>query len=127
MNVTRKPVHIFFIEHLLYSAYMFIWVVLALFVVPKLLVRYPDAVPSELGIWVLPALTMLPIIAVLYFWLPFSAVRLWVAAGNHHDGIGQYAWRVYAAVIFAVFGFLGVMTVFSVGDLFELFQSPHDG
>jgi hypothetical protein len=70
---------------------------------------------------------MIPIVAVLYFWFPYSAVRLWVAAGNHNDGIGQYAWRVYAAAIFVVFGFLGVMTVFSAGDFFELFQAPHTG
>ncbi|PAV26231.1 hypothetical protein CF392_06875 [Tamilnaduibacter salinus] len=105
MNVTRKPVHIFFTEHLLYSAYMFVWVMLAVYFAPKLLARYPSVLPPEVGIWVLPALTMLPIIAVLYFWLPFSAIRLWYAAGNHHEGFGQYAWRAYAAV---VFGFLGI-------------------
>jgi hypothetical protein len=54
------------------------------------------------------------------FALPYSAVRLWVAAGNHNDGIGQYAWRVYAAGIFLVFGFHGVMRLFSVGEFFEL-------
>jgi hypothetical protein len=125
MNVTRKPVHIFFIEHLLYSVYLFIWLVLAAFVIPKLLVRYASVVPPEVAIWVLPAFTMIPIVAVLYFWFPYSAVRLWVAAGNQNDGIGQYAWRVYAAGIFLVFGFLGVMTLFSVGDFFEIFQTSH--
>lgn len=125
MNVTRKPVRIFLIEHLLYSVYLFVWLVLAAFVIPKLLIRYADVVPPQVSIWILPAFTMIPIAAVLYFWLPYSAIRLWVAAGNHDDGIRQYAWRVYAAGVFAGFGFLGVMTLYSAGDFFELFQAPH--
>jgi len=86
MNVTRKPLQIFLIEHLLYPVIGFICFTLIYKYGIKLVAMYSEMPPHQSGAVFGLAMIVVTTIA-FYVLIPFSCYRLWVSSNKYLVGL----------------------------------------
>lgn len=118
MNVTRKPLQIFFVEHIFYPVIVAILIALSYAYAIKLAVIYSDTPPHQMGAII--ALVLMAITNIcLYILLPFSCYRLWISANKYLSGYKNIISKIYAACLFLVLVFFGLMSLLDLPNMIE--------
>lgn len=101
MNVKRRPLHIFFVEHVFYPIMIAIFIALSYTYSIKIAVRYSDIPPHQMGFIIMLVLMAITNIC-LYVFLPFSCYRLWLSANKYLSGPKKTIAKFYAGCLFVV-------------------------
>jgi len=121
LKVTRKPLQIFFIEHLLYPAVAFIFLTLFVNYGVKLAARYSELPPHQNAAVIMAIFAFFSSI-LIYVFIPFSCYRLWISAEKYLEGAKKLISKAYSGILFVVLAVLGIEALVDLPLYIDILQ-----
>lgn len=121
MKIKRKPLQIFFVEHVFFPLLGFIFLALSYNYGIKIAVRYSDMPPHHIGA-LIGLLLLLVSSFCLYVLMPYTCIRLWISANTYLQGYKKAIAKLYAGVLIIILAYFGLGTLSGIPGAFEAFK-----